>query len=66
MTMLKLYDSHYKEAAEIRYGKNEYQLEADSICHTESDLIKLMVYAVQNGFTKVMVSENRRKMVVMN
>lgn len=66
MPIIRLWDDHYKEVGEIRYDRNEYQLEADSICHTESDLVKLMVYAVQNGFTKVMVSENRRKMLVLN
>lgn len=64
MLIMKLWDDHYKEVGEIRYDRG-YQLEADSICHTESTLGALIAYAFEHGFTKVLTKANTRKILVM-
>lgn len=64
MAIIKLWDDHYKEVGEIRYDRNEYYLEADTICHTENTLGALMKYAFEHGFTKVLTENGKRKLVL--
>ena len=54
MLMYELWDSVYKEIAEVRYyGHGDWALEADSVCRTETTWEALMEYAIRIGFDRL-------------